>query len=125
MLDSVALHGLTRWLGGFARRIAEAIHHRPTRGELLTKIEEVIPEGRISALVTILDISGLTENDARGFVAARTAWEKIERHIWALEREAEMKKLQAWQRGRDNVPLASGAGSILAFLGTLFLDSAK
>jgi hypothetical protein len=125
LLDSTPLHGLTKWFGGFARRLAEAIHHRPTRKHLLDKIEEVLPEGRLSALIKVIDIDGLTEGDARGFHNARTMWQRIETQAWALEREAEMRKLQAWRKGRDNVPLASGGGAILAFLSTLLLDSAK
>jgi serine/threonine protein kinase len=125
LLDSTPLHGLTKWFGGFARRLAESIHHRPTRKMLLEKIDETVPEGRLSALLKVLDIDGLTESDARGFLGARGTWQRLDSHAWALERDAEMRKLQAWRRGRDNVPIASGGGAILAFLGTLFLDSAK
>ncbi|HTY69668.1 MAG TPA: hypothetical protein VMH36_23630 [Alphaproteobacteria bacterium] len=119
------LPGIARWCGKLGQRIAESIHHRPTRKELLSRIEAAVPEGNISALYKALAIDGLKDADKRGFDDAKSGWERIESEIWAIERAAERIRLHAWRRGRDNVPLASGAGSILAFLATLFLDSIR
>jgi eukaryotic-like serine/threonine-protein kinase len=124
-LDLRPLPGIARWCGKLGQRIAESIHHRPTRKELLSRIEAAVPEGNIAALYKALAIDGLKDADKRGFDDAKSGWEKIESEIWAIEREAERIRLHAWRRGRDNVPVASGAGSILAFLVTLFLDSIR
>jgi hypothetical protein len=124
-LDLRPLPGIARWCGKLGQRIAESIHHRPTRKELLSRIEAAVPEGNLGALYKALAIDGLKDADKRGFDDAKSGWERIESEIWAIEREAERIRLQAWRRGRDNVPVASGAGSILAFLATLFLDSLR
>jgi serine/threonine protein kinase len=124
-LDMQALPGIARWCGKLGQRIAESVHHRPTRKELLSRIEAAVPEGNIGALYKALAIDGLKDADKQGFDAAKSGWERIESEIWAIEREAERIRLLAWRRGRDNVPVASGAGSILAFLATLFLDSIR
>lgn len=124
-LNGQALPGIARWCGKLGARIAQGIHHRPTRKELLERIEAALPEGNITALYKALAIDGLKDTDARHFDTAKSSWERIESEIWAIEREAERLRLQAWRRGRDNVPLASGAGSMLAFLATLFLDSLR
>lgn len=122
-LESRPLPGIARWCGKLGQRIAESVHHRPTRKELLSRIDAAVPDGNITALYKALAIDGLKDADKRGFDAAKSGWERIESEIWAIEREAERIRLHAWRRGRDNVPVASGAGAILAFLATLFLDS--
>lgn len=122
-LDSRPLPGIARWCGKLGQRIAESVHHRPTRKELLSRIEAAVPEGNITALYKALAIDGLKDADKRGFDDAKSNWERIESEVWTIEREAERIRLHAWRRGRDNVPVASGAGAIIAFLATLFLDS--
>lgn len=124
-LGGVPLPGIARWCGKLAQRIAESIHHRPTRQELLDKIAAAIPDGNISSVYKALAIDGLKDGDNRGFDGAKTSWERLESEVWSIEREAERQRLHAWRRGRDNVPLASGAGSMFAFLATLFLDSLR
>lgn len=91
----------------------------------MDRIEAAMPEGNITTIYKALAIDGLKTVDQRGFETAKSDWERIESEIWAIEREAERQRLQAWRRGRDNVPLASGAGSMVAFLATLFLDSLR
>ena len=124
-LDGAALPGLARWCGSLARRIAESIHHRPTRKELTERIEAALPEGNITAVFKALAIDGLKDADNRGFDAAKSGWERIESEIWTIEREAERLRMHAWKRGRDNVPVASGFGAMFAFLLTLFTNSLR
>ena len=122
-LGAARLPGIARWCGKLGERIAESVHHRPTRKELLARIEAAVPEGDIAALYKALAIDGLKDQDKLGFDAAKVDWERLETEIWAIGREADRLRLHAWRRGRDNVPLASGAGAMVAFLATLFLDS--
>lgn len=122
-LGSRPLPGIARWSAKLAMRIAESIHHRPTRKELTARVEAAIPEGNITAVYKALAIDGLKDADNRGFDAAKTGWERLESEIWAIEREAERLRLNALRRGRDNVPVAAGAGGMLAFLLTLFTDA--
>jgi hypothetical protein len=124
-LGSTPLSGIAAWCAKLAMRIAESIHHRPTRKELTSRVEAAIPEGNILAVYKALAIDGLKDADNRGFDAAKSGWERIESEIWAIEREAERLRLIAWRKGRDNVPVAAGAGGILAFLLTLFTDALR
>jgi eukaryotic-like serine/threonine-protein kinase len=124
-LGGPPLPGIARWCGKLAQRIAESIHHRPTRKELLDKIEAALPDGNITALYKALAIDGLKTSDNAGFNGAKSAWERLESEVYGIEREAERLRLHAWRRGRDNVPVASGAGSMLAFLATLFMDAIR
>jgi len=119
------LPGIARWCGSLARRIAESIHHRPTRKELSDRIDAALPDGNITALFKALAIDGLKDADNRGFDAAKTSWERVESEIWAIQRETERIRMHAWKRGRDNVPVASGFGAMFAFLVTLFTNSLR
>lgn len=124
-LGSPPLSGIARWCGKLGERIAESVHHRPTRKGVMARIDAAVPEGNITTIYKALAIDGLKDADKHGFDAAKAGWERIEAEIWTIEREAERQRLHAWRRGRDNVPLASGAGSMVAFLATLFLDSLR
>ncbi len=119
------LRGIAQWCGTLAKRLADQIHHRPSRQKLHAAIDKAIPAGNIATLVKIVDVPGLRQRDERGFGMARSAHTQLAFDIQAIERSVEARRARALQLGRDNAALLSGAGSVLMSFLTLMLDNGR
>jgi hypothetical protein len=119
------LRGMAMWCGKLARRIADGIHHRPTRKLLLEGIDRAVPAGSIPLVLKVVDFPELKPRDHLAFTTAKARWAQREFEIRAIRNNIEMRRERAWRRGRDNVALASGFGAILIMLLTLFLDAGQ
>lgn len=124
-LGSPPLRGIAQWCAKLARRVGEGMHYRPLRQRVLETIDRAVPAGSIAAILRAIDMPGLKVRDDTGFISARSQWVRLELEARAVERNTEVRRMRARRRGRDNAALAAGAGSLFAFLITLFLDSAR
>jgi|GEM_PF-1722998 len=122
---SKPLRGIAQWCGTLAKRVAEQIHHRPTRQKLIGAIEQALPLGSVATLLKIVDVPGLRQRDERGFNVAKGEHARLAFDIQAIERSAEARRARAQQRGRDNAALLSGAGSVVMSFLTLMLDNGR
>jgi len=119
------LRGIALWCGTLARRVANEIHHRPTRQRLNAAIDQAVPQGSVASILKIVDVIGLKQRDERGFAAAKSEHMQLTRDIQAVERSAETRRAYARQRGRDNAALLSGAGAVVMSFLTLMLDNGR
>lgn len=119
------LRGITQWCATLARRVAEQIHHRPSRQKLIAAIEQAAPLGNVATILKIVDVPGLRQRDERAFSAARNVHAQLSFEIQAIERGVEARRARAQQRGRDNAALLSAAGSVAMSFLTLMLDNGR
>jgi hypothetical protein len=121
-LGSPPLRGIASWCANLARRIAESVHHRPTRKLLHEGIDRALPQGSAAQILKLVDIPELKPRDSLGFASAKARWSQREFEIRALQNNLEMRRERAWRRGRDNVSLAAGAVALIFLFLTLIVD---
>lgn len=119
------LRGLARWCGTLALRVADGIHHRPSRQALRDAIERAVPTGSIATILKLVDMPSLKPRDDQGFTWARSEHARLQFEIRAIESTAEARRQRARQRARDNAAVLCGAGSLIVMFLTLFLDTGQ
>ena len=119
------LPGIAQWCATLARRVAENFHHRPSRQQMLEIIDRALPAGNVAAILKAIDVPGLKVRDHRAFAGARQEWTRLQLEANGIERNAENRRARARMRGRENAAFVSGAGSLLAMVVTLFLDTPR
>jgi serine/threonine protein kinase len=124
-LGSPPLRGLAKWCGTLAHRVADGIHHRPSRQALHEGIDRAVPSGSIATILKLVDMPTLKSRDDQGFTWAKSEHGRLQFEIRAIESSAEARRQRARQRARDNAALLCGAGSLVVMFLTLFLDSGQ
>lgn len=119
------LPGIAGWCATLARRVAENFHHRPTRKQMLDVIDRALPAGNVATILKAIDLPGLKVRDHQAFAGARREWMRLQLETTSIERNADSRRERARARGRENAAFVSGAGSLLAMVVTLFLDSPR
>ena len=106
-LESGALFGLTRWVGGQLGPAISSYHSRSTRRELEREIPRLIRQGDLPELYDFIDNKEMRQADSDGFDAARGQFMDAEEEIDEIENSDSARAESAELIGQQTAAMTS------------------